>query len=309
MLLTDIYGNNKKPLRYVIYARKSSEDVEAQAKSLPDQIADCEEYALKHHLKVVGKPIQESKSAKKSGNRPLFTQMLKDIERGKFDGIIAWHPDRLARNMLEAGMIVDMVDNDVIKDLQFPTHPFTNNASGKLNLDIQFALSKQYSEHLSESVQRGMDSNLEQGKSSGVPKWGYTRSDITGFYEPNEYFPYVQQGWKMRLEGATVAEILDYWKAHDVHRITKITRKNKTKRRIEISNKMATSIFRDPFYYGVLVQAGNSVDLRELTPNFKPMITEDEYNAIQEISRSKTRKNVVKYKQKRPYILAFPSIY
>ena len=173
---------------------------------------------------------------------------------------------------------------------------------------IFFALSKQYSEHLSESVQRGMDSNLEQGKSYGMPKWGYTRSDITGFYESNEYFGYIREGWNMRLNGATVVEILDYWKAHDVHRITKITRKNKTRRRIEISDKMATSIFRDPFYYGVLIQAGNAVDLRELNPNFKPMITENEYNAVQEISRSKTCKNVVKYKQKRPYISAISTI-
>jgi len=96
--------------------------------------------------------------------------------------------------MLEAGMIVDMVDNDVIKDLQFPTHSFTNNASGKLNLNIQLALSKQYSEHLSDGVQHGMDSSIEQGKSSGVPKWGYTRSEITGFYEPNENFYYIQKG-------------------------------------------------------------------------------------------------------------------
>lgn len=68
---------------------------------------------------------------------------------------------------------------------------------------------------------------------------------------------------------------------------------------------MATSIFRDPFYYGVLIQAGNAVDLRELNPNFKPMITENEYNAVQEISRSKTRKNVVKYKQKGHIFLPF----
>jgi len=60
VLITNMYGNSKKPLRYVIYARKSSDDVEAQAKSLPGQIADCEEYALRHNLKVVGKPIQES---------------------------------------------------------------------------------------------------------------------------------------------------------------------------------------------------------------------------------------------------------
>ena len=39
-----------------------------------------------------GEPIQESKSTKKSGNRPLFSQMLKDIEKGKYDAILAWHP-------------------------------------------------------------------------------------------------------------------------------------------------------------------------------------------------------------------------
>ncbi|MBR2998707.1 recombinase family protein, partial [Candidatus Saccharibacteria bacterium] len=142
----------EKPLRYVIYVRKSSEDAEAQAKSLPDQIAACKEYARAKGLLVVGEPIQESKSAKKSGNRPLFLQMLKDIEKGKYDGILAWHPDRLSRNSLEAGKIVDMVDNDTIKDLKFPTLEFTNDSSGKLLLNIMFAMSKQYSEHLSESV-------------------------------------------------------------------------------------------------------------------------------------------------------------
>lgn len=64
----------EKPLRYVMYVRKSSEDAEAQAKSLPDQIAACREYARAKGLILVGEPIQESKSAKKSGNRPLFSQ-------------------------------------------------------------------------------------------------------------------------------------------------------------------------------------------------------------------------------------------
>ena len=104
--------------------------------------------------------------------------MLKDIEAGKYDGILAWHPDHLARNLLEAGIIVDMVDSGKIKDLKFPTLEFTNDSSGKLLLNIMFAMSKQYSEHLSESVQRGVDSNLAQGKSGGVPKWGYNRDEI-----------------------------------------------------------------------------------------------------------------------------------
>lgn len=84
-----------KPLRYVMYERKSSGDAEAQAKSLPNQIATCKEYTKVKGLLVVGEPIQESKSVKKSGNRPLFLQILKEIEKDKYDGILVWHPDRL----------------------------------------------------------------------------------------------------------------------------------------------------------------------------------------------------------------------
>ena len=282
----------EKPLRYVMYVRKSSEDAEAQAKSLPDQIAACKEYARAKGLLVVGEPIQESKSAKKSGNRPLFLQMLKDIEKGKYDGILAWHPDRLSRNSLEAGKIVDMVDNDTIKDLKFPTLEFTNDSSGKLLLNIMFAMSKQYSEHLSESVQRGVDSNFAQGKSSGVPKWGYNRDEATGLYKPDNNFDFIRHAWDMVIAGATRQEALEYLQAHDVHRMTKLTRKNKHPRRMDIGEHAMTTIFRDPFYYGVLVQAGHGIELKKVDPNFKPMVTEQEFMAVQAQTKERSRREI-----------------
>ena len=269
-------------LRYVLYARKSSEDVGSQAKSLPDQIKDCIKYAEDNGL-VVTEILKESHSAKVSGKRPVFSQMLKDLEAGKYDGILTWHPDRLARNSLEAGMIVDMVDNGVIKDLKFPTLAFQNDSSSKLLLNIMFAMSKQYSEHLSESVQRGVDSNLAQGKSGGMPKWGYNRDEVTGFYEPDDNFDYVRRGLEMYLEGHTQREIVDFWRQNDVHRMTKLSRRNKNVRRINIysSETALGNILSDPFYYGVLVQGNQQVDLREILPDFKPMLTEDEFGLIQ----------------------------
>ena len=278
-------GIVQKPLRYVLYVRKSSEDAEAQAKSLPDQIADCKEYANNHGLLLVGEPIQESKPAKKSGNRPLFSQMLKDIEKGKYDAILAWHPDRLSRNSLEAGMVVDMVDNGVIKDLRFPTFEFHNDSSGKLTLNMLFALSKQYSEHLSESVQRGVDSNLEQGKSGGMPKWGYIRDDVSGYYKPDKNFKMIQKGWQMILNGASQMEVYRYWKMNNVERSTKLSRRNKHVRSYGVCESTANRIFHDPFYYGILEQGRNYVDLRVVTPNFKPMVTEEEYNQVQQMFR------------------------
>ena len=81
-------GEEKPLLRYVLYARKSSEDVGAQAKSLPDQIKDCLDYAENKGIVVVD-TLEESHSAKISGRRPIFAKMLKDLEAGKYDGILS----------------------------------------------------------------------------------------------------------------------------------------------------------------------------------------------------------------------------
>jgi DNA invertase Pin-like site-specific DNA recombinase len=89
--------------RYVIYARKSTEDETRQVRSIPDQLKDCVDIARLRNLKVIGNPIVETKSAKEANLRPKFAQMIQDIQEGKYEGIIAWHPDRLSRNMREAG--------------------------------------------------------------------------------------------------------------------------------------------------------------------------------------------------------------
>ena len=41
---------------------------------------------------------KESHSAKKSGTRPVFEEILKDIDSGIFNAVITWAPDRLSRN-------------------------------------------------------------------------------------------------------------------------------------------------------------------------------------------------------------------
>lgn len=277
-----------KPLRYVLYARKSSEGEDAQAQSVPDQIRFCQEYAEREDLILVGEPIEENGSAWTANNRPVFTQVLADITAGKYNGILSWHPDRLSRNMLESGMIMDMLDSGIIKDLKFPTVQFTNNAAGKLLLNILFAMAKNYTDSQSENVLRGVGSSFEKGK-SGAYKWGYMRDEVTGYYEPDpKNFDFIQRGWQMRIEGNTVTEIVDFWMKNGVHRMTKITRKNKKIRKIVITKQIASNIFHDPFYFGILVQNEQEVDLRLIT-NFKPMIDEDTYNAVQAMSQKRAR--------------------
>src|SRR3990167_260497 len=93
-------------LKYVLYARKSTDDPQRQVRSIPDQINDCDILINRLKLNVVGR-VLETKSAKKPNQRPQFTQMLRDLRSGKYDGVISWNPDRLARNMKEGGEIID----------------------------------------------------------------------------------------------------------------------------------------------------------------------------------------------------------
>ncbi len=268
-------------LNYILYARKSTEDKGSQEHSIDDQIKDCKALAKREGLHI-RKIVREEKSAKAPNNRPAFNEMLEEIKAGRYDGIIAWHPDRLSRNSLEAGIIMDLFDKEIIKDMKFPFCRFENDSSGKLMLNILFALAKQYSEHIAEGVLRANDNRLPEGKSSGAPKWGYNRN-LNGFYEPDDNFDLVRKGWEMKLDGKGNKEILKFWLQSGMEKKTKITRKNKKQRIIKPNINTPTKVFEDSFYYGVLVQAEQEVDLRLVVNDFKPMVTEEEYNQVQAI--------------------------
>ena len=76
-----------KPTKCVIYLRKSEDDPNKQVRSIEDQHQSCKDVATREGLRVV-ETIREERSARKSNNRPKFTEMIRDIKAGKFDCII-----------------------------------------------------------------------------------------------------------------------------------------------------------------------------------------------------------------------------
>ncbi len=116
--------------------------------------------------------LLEKQSAKKPG-RPVFNEMIERIEKGEATGILAWHPDRLARNMLDGGRIIHMVDTGQIKDLKFPTVEFQPTSQGKLTLAMLFGMSKYYVDSLSENIKRGQRQKLKNGIWPGLSPIGY----------------------------------------------------------------------------------------------------------------------------------------
>jgi len=77
--------------KFFLYARKSTDVEDKQMRSIEDQISELRAFAKRENLEIVDIFI-EKQSAKIPG-RPIFNEMLKRIEKGEANGILAWHPD------------------------------------------------------------------------------------------------------------------------------------------------------------------------------------------------------------------------
>ena len=148
--------------KYFLYARKSTEDDDKQIMSIEAQLFELREFARKENLEIL-QEFQESKSAKKPG-RDKFGEMMARIEQNDGVGILAWHPDRLARNSIDGGRIIYAVDTTKIVSLRFPTFWFEPTPQGLFMLQVAFGQSKYYSDNLKQNVERGIRQKLRRGE-------------------------------------------------------------------------------------------------------------------------------------------------
>ncbi|MCT4617304.1 MAG: recombinase family protein [Candidatus Gracilibacteria bacterium] len=314
-------------IEYVIYCRKSTdESSDNQKQSIPDQIKACVDYAEREGLEIMEKPkdfslfeseqevfkeenesdlrnrrifqstrnlyiIKEQETGKTPGKRVKWNNLIKKIKKGEIKGLISYSPDRQARNMLEGGELINCVDEGLI-DLKYTNFHFENNASGKMMLGIWFVFSKQYSDKLSEDISRGINSKVTSGKAIGNFKPGYFINK-EGFHEPHpEHFPLIKEAFKMKLNGEIESDIRDFLNANGYRRKMKKSGAEK-----EMGRNALNKMFRDEFYYGMFISGDNIVDLTEYNTYFKPIITQEQYEILQDryyrnpvvISKTKTK--------------------
>ena len=193
-------------MKYIIYTRKSSESEDRQVMSLEAQERELKELAKRLSLEIVG-TYQESKTAKTTG-RPIFNEIIKQITTGKADAILCWKLDRLARNFIDGGLVIDLLQKSTIKEIRTPeaTH-YPNDPV--YTLAFLFGEANQYSRNLSTNVKRGNRQKLAQGGYPHKAPLGYLNNKADKTIEVDKkYSPFIRRAYALYvLERMTLKQV------------------------------------------------------------------------------------------------------
>ena len=162
----------KVETKYVLYARKSSESEEKQVLSIDSQIKEMLQLAERDGLEIVAMK-RESHSAKETGCRPVFNEIVQELYDEKYNGILTWAPDRISRNAGDLGKIVDLMDAGKLNEIRTFGQTFSNNPNEKFLLMILGSQAKLENDNRGINVKRGLRTRVEMGLWPGIAPVGY----------------------------------------------------------------------------------------------------------------------------------------
>ncbi|MDD3487515.1 MAG: recombinase family protein [Candidatus Moranbacteria bacterium] len=253
--------------KFVIYARKSSEDNNKQVHSIDAQIFVMKEIA-KHENIIIVEIFQESKSAKDPG-RPVFNKMITKFKRGKYDGILCWKIDRLARNPVDAGAIQWLLQKYLIKQIITSDRRY-NPEDNVLIASVEFGMSNQYVLDLSKNVKRGFAEKCRRGEYPGCVPVGYLRDWKTKsiLIDPEKWH-FIKKAFRLYSTGLYSIDKL-------VNILNKDGFRSKTGKLLKPS--VIGNMLKNPLYYGWFLWNGQ---LHK--GNHPPIISKDLFDKANEI--------------------------
>src|SRR3989338_902367 len=204
------------------------------------------------------------------GNSPMMLRM----EAGEASGILAWHPDRLARNSVDGGKIIYLVDTGVIVEMKFPTFWFDPIPQGKFMLSIAFSQSKYYVDNLSENIKRGHRNKVKEGIWPQMSPLGYINKNKRIVPDEN-IVPLIKKTFEAYATGNfTLRELRDKFNALGL--------KRKSGKELAVSNYQ--KLLKNPIYTGLMRYNGEIFEGKH-----EPIITKKLFDSVQEVMSRKSK--------------------
>lgn len=269
---------------YLIYCRKSQEAEDRQVSSIADQLKEAEKIRITKNLDVL-EPFTESMTAKEPG-RPQFNQMIKLIDTRKdIKGIICWKLNRLSRNPEDEGKIRQRLLDGRIIEIITPEKIYRQVDSDFI-MALEGAQAQKFISDLRKDTKRGVDSKLAKGWAPILAPPGYRnaveeRQGEKSILPHPIYFPLMKQIFTLALTGNYSVEDL-------LKKVQELKIKNS--RNNIVSRTQLHKCLTNPFYTGT-----RFIYAKKLYTNgsHQPMITDEEFDLLQEILQSRSRPRVI----------------
>ncbi|WP_372814271.1 recombinase family protein [Paenibacillus sp.] len=166
--------NRERPLRIAIYIRVSTEEQAEQGYSIDGQEETLRAYCEKEGYNIVDKYIDRGISGKSMEHRLELQRMLGDVQQGRFDMVLVWKMNRLARKMKDLLHIIDLLDKHNVSFKSLSEQQFdTSTSSGKFMLHIMGAVGEFERNTIVDNVKMGHKQRARTGKHNGKLPLGY----------------------------------------------------------------------------------------------------------------------------------------
>ncbi len=270
--------------KFYLYARKSTDVEDKQVLSIEAQLVELREYAKRENLDISAEYI-EKKSAKSPG-RPIFGKMLADIEQSG-GNILAWHPDRLARNSIDGGQIIYLLDSGKLTTLKFPSFWFESTSQGKFMLSIAFGQSKYYVDNLAENTKRGLRQKVRRGECPGRAPLGYINDVRTKtIVVDKQRSPIVVAALELYAKGdSRLQDIADFLASKNI----------KTDGGLPLKKDQIAKMLTNPFYYGHFRYAGEIYEGKH-----KAIVSKRLFDDVQAVFERRRHKRTTKHNEPKP---------
>lgn len=168
-------GSSKK---VAIYARVSTIEQAEEGYSIDEQIRVLNEFCERKGYRVYDEYVDRGISGKNIKGRPAIQRLLMDAEKKKFDVVLVWKMNRLARKSLDLMNIVERLNSKNIAFRSYTESYQTETSTGKLQFQLMAAVAEYERNNIAENVKMGMIARAKEGRWNGGQVLGYDLIEI-----------------------------------------------------------------------------------------------------------------------------------
>ena len=176
--MNNIINNNME--LYAIYLRKSRKDIDAELHGEGETLARHEKQLLNLAKSMnisIGKIYREIVSGDSILERPIVQELLHDVEKGLWAGVLVVEVERLARgNTMDQGIVTNSFTFSNTKIITPGKIYDPNNEFDEEYFEFGLFMSRREYKTIKRRLHNGILSSVNEGKFvSGTPPYGYER--------------------------------------------------------------------------------------------------------------------------------------